>query len=163
ELRVPDRGEVAVRDEGPRQAVEERAGVRVEEGPVVVERAVLDRDGDLVVRLVGGECVALLRRGPGQDRGRAGASVDDGRVPGWATADQEEPGRPGVDVEPGHAEGVVVVPGGRGPLDVGVLEGRVARSPRRAELGFGLRCEEVVPGPDVRVSGRYVVRGGEVP
>ena len=44
---------------GPGDAVEERAGVGVEERAVGVERAVLDGDRDLVVRLVRRERVAL--------------------------------------------------------------------------------------------------------
>ena len=64
ELGVPDRRDVGVGMYGPGDAVEEGPGVGVEQRPVGVERAVLDRDGDLVVRLVRRELVALAS-GPG--------------------------------------------------------------------------------------------------
>src|SRR4029077_8468302 len=52
ELRVPDRGELAVWDVGAHQAVEELTRVGVEERAVAVERPVLHGDGDLVVGLL---------------------------------------------------------------------------------------------------------------
>ncbi len=91
ELRVPDRGEVRVRDEARvlrRGAVEELAAVGVEEGAVLVERPVLDRDRDLVVGLVGRELVSLHRRGPGQHGRGAGASCR-----GWPSRPGDRRGR----------------------------------------------------------------------
>ena len=78
ELRVPDRGELAGGDVVGDDAVEERPGVGVEQRAVVVERAVLHGDRDLVVGLVRRELVVRLRRGPGEHGRRAGAAVEHG-------------------------------------------------------------------------------------
>src|SRR3970282_352732 len=96
----------------------ERAAGRVEERTVAVERAVLDRDGNLIILRPG--WVAELRGGARQHAG-------------WevigASPQVVEAGRPGVDVEAGHAQGVVVVPEGRCALGVLGLEHRRARPP----------------------------------
>ena len=65
---------------GPVDAVEERAGVRVEERAVGVEGTVLDGDRDLVVGLVGRELVVRLGRRARQHRRRADAAVEHGIV-----------------------------------------------------------------------------------
>ena len=126
ELGVPDRRERA-RGEVPDDPVEELAGVRVEEGAVRVERSVLDRDRDLVVGHA--RRIAERRRRPRQHRRRGlpAAAVED-HVVGPA-ADDEEARRPGVDVEPGHPQRVVVVPERGGAVEVRVLERREARPP----------------------------------
>ena len=74
ELGVPDRRDVGVGDVRAGEPVEERPGVGVEQRPVVVERAVLDGDGDLPVGLVGRELVVLAGRRPGERRRQSGAA-----------------------------------------------------------------------------------------
>ena len=148
---------------GPCVLVEERARVGVEERPVVVERAVLDRDRDLVVGLVGRELVAFPGRGAGQHGGRAEAAVEHGLVAGRAATDDVEAGRAGVHVQPRHAQRVVVVPDRRGAVVVRVLEDGEAGTPGRAETGCRLAREEVVPCALGGVVGRDVRRRGQVP
>ena len=148
---------------GPAILVEEGPGVGVEQRAVGVERAVLDGDGDLPVGLVGRELVVLPGRRPRQRRRQARARVEDGVVAGGAAADDEEAGRTGVHVEPGHPQGVVVVPGGRRPTQVGVLEGGEPRTPRRPVVRRRLAGEEVVPGALSGEAVRDVVGGGQVP
>jgi hypothetical protein len=75
ELGVPDRRDVAVRDIRTGDPVEELAAVRVKERAIDVERAVLDRDRDLSVRLVGRELVPLARRRAGKHCRLAGSAV----------------------------------------------------------------------------------------
>ena len=146
ELRVPDRGELPHRDVVLGKTVEEGPRVGVEQRPVGPERPVLDRDRDLEVGLVRGERVALPGRGAGEHRHRPVAAVPHRLVTVRAAPDQVEAGRTGIDVQPGHPQRVVVVPVGRRPVGVRVLEGRVARSPGDAVGSGGLGCEEVVPG-----------------
>ncbi len=143
ELRVPHRGDTALGHERALEAVEERAGVGVEQGAVGVERAVLDRQGDLAVGL--GAAVALASGRSGEDSRRSGPRVENGRVAARTTAHDEEPGRAGVDVEPGHPQRVVVVPHGRGAVVVRVVGDRVPGAPRCAVGAHGLVGEEGVP------------------
>jgi hypothetical protein len=49
EFRVPDGRDIAARNIGSAEAVEELTGTRVEQRRVGVERPVLNRDGDLIV------------------------------------------------------------------------------------------------------------------
>ena len=163
ELRVPDRRDVGVGDVWAGDAVEERPGVGVEERPVGVERPVLDGDGDLPVGLVRWELVVLAGRRPRQRRGESGAAVDDGAVALGPASDDEEPGRPGVHVEPSHAQGVVVIPGRRRPAEVRVLEDGEPRAPGGTEAGSRLGLEEVIPGALGGEAGGDVVGGRQVP
>ena len=151
--------DVAVGDVGPGEAVEERAAGRVEERAVGVEGAVLDRERDLVVlpsrRIAERRRRARQHAGPGRSRGTAAQEV--------------EAGRPGVDVQPGHAQRVVVVPEGRRPLVVRVLEdGRPGR-PRPAPTAPGelrpervvARCRSVAKPPGMLLRRRQVPGLGE--
>ena len=138
-------------------------GCRGRTGPVIVERPILDGDGDLVVGLVRRELVVRLRRRPGEHGGRSGSAVEHGVVPVRATADEEEAGGAGVDVEPRHPECVIVVPDGRRPLIVGILGGREARPPRRAEPRGRLAGEELVPGALGRVADGDVTGSRQIP
>src|SRR4029450_10440234 len=79
--------------------------IRVEERAVSPERAILDRQWDLERTLGQLTDLAVM----------------------WPPAEKVEPGRPGVDVEASHPQGVVVVPHRRGGLLVVVLEGCAAR------------------------------------
>jgi hypothetical protein len=164
ELGVPDRREAlhpTFRDERPDEAVEVGPSVRVEQRSVIVEGAVLDRDRDLVVGLVGRELVIRLRGGAGQD-GRAAVARVEGDVI-RSTANEIETGRTRIDVEPGHAQRVVVIPGGRSTIGIRVLERGEARPPGRAVVGLRLAREEVVPGPIRCVAGRDVSGSRQVP
>ena len=60
ELGVPDRRELAIRDEVADDAVEEFTGIGVEQRAVSIEGTVLDGDGDFVVGLVGRKLVVFL-------------------------------------------------------------------------------------------------------
>ena len=146
---------------GPTRPSKIRAGVRVEERSVDVERAILDRDRDLVVGLVRRELVVRLRRRAGQDGHAAVAGVEDDVI--RAAAHDVEAGRTRIDVESGHPERVVVVPDRRGTIGIRVLERRVARAPVHAEAGLRLAGEEVVPRPLRRVAGRDVPGRRQVP
>src|SRR5215207_8244375 len=163
ELRVPDRRDVALaaaggvgheRDPQLRgiEPLEERAVVGIKQRTVGRERAVLDRDRNLVVGRPGR--IAERRRGTRQD------SHD--RVSGSA-AKQVEAGWPGVDVRAGHAKRVVVVPERRGALVVVVLKDRAAGRPRLPECGLGLGPERFVQRSPPRVAGGDVARRGQVP
>ena len=163
ELRIPDRGERPFGDEVPHQPVEERARVGVEQRAVLVEGAILDRDRDLPVRLVRRELVVLPRRRAWKRRHEAGSRVEHSRIAGRSAADEVEAGRACVDVEPRHAERVVVVPDRRGAVLVRVLEGRVAGPPLDAVRPGGLAGEEVVPGALGGVARRDVSCSRQVP
>src|SRR5215207_8886900 len=66
ELGVPNRGKLPLGDEVTDDSVEELTRVGVEERSVLVERAILDRDRDFPVCLVGRELVVLPGRGTGK-------------------------------------------------------------------------------------------------
>ena len=153
----------ALRDVRSGHPVEELPGVRVEERAVGVEAAVLDGDRDLEVGLVRREGIAHLRRGTGQDGRTAGALVDDGRVAILPATEEEEAGGTRVDVEPGHPQGVVVVPDRRGAVEVGVLERREPGTPRRAVGDRRPGLEEPIPGALGGVAGRDVPGRRQVP
>ncbi len=158
-LRVPDSVDVrrpgrrsGPPDEGAGETVEEGAVLRIEEGAVGVERSVLNRnrylpdcrtDRSVEVRIA-------TRKG----RRRAGQNAR-GRVVRTA-ADEPETGRTGIDVQPGHAEGMVMVPDGRRGLGVLVTE------IRRPGDGIG-DVRLAVVRPLRGVAGRDVVGGREPP
>ena len=134
------------------EPLEERSVVRVEERPVGVERAVLDRDRDLVV-LDSGRVAGRWRR----------AREDAADCVARAPAQEVEAGGAGVDVRARHPDRVVVVPHGRRGLVVGVLKDGAARRPRLPVPRLGLRPERVVVRADGGVAGRDVVRRGQKP
>jgi len=165
ELGIPDRWGVRVGDVGAGLVVEECAGVGVEQRAVRIERAILDRERNVAaVARPGG---AVLRCRAGQDGRLTGARVDDLAVAAGAAPQEEESGRAGVHVQPGHPERVVVVPDRRGPVLVRILGDGEARAPGDAEPARGPAGEEVVPraraGVAAEVGGRGQVPGLRVP
>src|ERR1041385_167456 len=60
EFGIPNRRNLGNRDERSDKPVEELAGVRIEQGTVQVERAILNRNGNLVVHLVRWKLVVLF-------------------------------------------------------------------------------------------------------
>ena len=128
ELGVPDRRDIGVWDVRPSDAIEEGARVRIEERAVAVEGAILDGDRDLVVGLVGRELVVFFgaRGRAAQPPCQCAMSIT---AVTRAAADDEEAGRTGIDVESRHAQRMVVIPHGRSPVRVRVLEDGVAGSP----------------------------------
>ena len=104
--------------------------------------------------------VPTVGAGPGstawQTRGRIGRFLV-GR-----SANEVKPGGPGIDVQPRHAQRVVVVPDGGGALAVGVGEFRGSWRPRR-NPAVGLLVEEVIPGALGGIAGRDVICGGQEP
>mmetsp|Transcript_87624 Transcript_87624/g.256174 ORF Transcript_87624/g.256174 Transcript_87624/m.256174 type:complete len:703 (-) Transcript_87624:156-2264(-) len=108
--------------------LEEGTVSRIEQRPVLIERPVLDDEGDLVI-LVPPLQVGLLQ-GLARLRRRAWQpSPHEAGLAALALAKKPEAGRARIHVCPGHAEGVVVVPHGRGGLVVGVAEVRRAVEP----------------------------------
>ena len=152
ELRVPDRRDVAGRDVGAGEVVEERAAGRVEQRAVAVEAS-----------------------GPGRPRGARSSGCRAGRPAAGparqhprgqirgAAAEQVEAGRPGVDVDPGHAQRVVVVPHGGGALVVLVLEHRRARRPPRCQRAWNWPGTPRRSVPDPGIAGGDVGGVGQVP
>ncbi len=167
ELGIPNGREAAfhpaLRNERPHDGVEELARVRIEQRTVGVERPILDGDRDLVIRLVRRELVVGFRGGAGQDGRQAGPAVEHrGVAVGSATHDVES-GGPGIDIEPGQAQGVIVIPDCGSPVRVRVFEDRVARPPGGSEVRRGLAGEEVIPRAPVRVARRNVRGRGQIP
>ena len=117
ELGVPDgrqRRPVGRQVVERRAPVEEGPRVGVEQRPVGLERAVLDGEGE----------VLGARRQPTPGPDVVGAALHD-----------EQPGEPGVHVQPREPQRVVVVPEQRGPLVVVVVEhGRAGHGARAVEL-----------------------------
>jgi hypothetical protein len=132
----------------PDDLVEELARVGVEERAVRVKRAILDRDWNLSIGLVRRERVVLPGCRPGEGGRSPGSRVEDGVS--RASADEVEAGRARIDVEPRHAERVIVVPDRRGPVLVRVLEGREAGAPLDAVGAFCLRGENSYQVPSSR-------------
>ena len=94
ELRVPDRRELADGDVVADDLIEERPRVGVEQRPVVVERAILHGDRDLVVRLVRRELVVLLRGGAREHGRGAGTAVEHRIVPSGPPRMRKKPAGP---------------------------------------------------------------------
>ncbi|MFC5041181.1 hypothetical protein [Ornithinimicrobium kibberense] len=161
ELRVPDGVDGAVGHVGTLVAVEEGPGVRVEQRPVGVERAVLDRQRQLVGRHP--TPAARTDRGVGrQHRAPAGPGVGDLVLAVRASPQQVEAGGPGIHVEPGDAQGVVVEPQGGVAVVVGVVGDLLAAPPHLAVALEGPAGEELVPGAVLGVLAK-VPRVREVP
>ena len=155
----------AIRNIGTDDLVEEFACVGVKERAVVVERAVLDGDGYFAILPHEGRepLFPLLGRRPRQQGQPASARVAQGQVAIRAAADIVKARGPGVHIDPRHAQGVVVVPVGGGPVPVGILEGRISRSPVNSVRRLGLALEEIVPGAFGGVTVRDVVGIRQVP
>jgi hypothetical protein len=119
--RIGHEGDLQLRRLEP---LEERAALGIEQRTVLRERAILNRDRDLVIRP--SRRIAEGRRRSGQP-----GPVDVAR----AAAQHVEPRRPGVDVGAGHPQRVVVEPHRRCTLVVVVLEHGAARRPALTEIG----------------------------
>ena len=148
---------------GPVIPSKNRARVGIEQRAVGIEGAVLDRDRDLVIRLVGRELVVLFGSRAGKHSLQTRAAVQHFVVSGRAAPDEIETGRARIDVQAGHPQRVVVVPEGRGAVLVRVLEGGPTGAPLGAEAVSRLGLEEIVPGAFRCETRGNIVRGRQIP
>ena len=156
--------DVGVRDVRPGDVVEERPRVGIEQRPVRVEGAVLDRQRDLVVGRPRRVAVPGCRTW--KDGRRPSAGVD--HLVAGSAPDDEEACWSGIHVQASHAERVVVIPGRARALAVRVLaHGRPplprARSWRADALPGCLAGKEAVPRPFTCVPRGHIGGIGQVP
>ena len=139
EFGIPDGGDIAVGDVRPGEAIEERTAVRIEKRAVGIEGAVLDDQRNLKSGQLAPDLIAR------------------------PVAQQVQSNRTSIDVLVHQAQGVVVIPQGRGSLIVGVLERGCAGFPVRSGTGSSDSLEVIVKGAFGEISGGDVPGRGQVP
>src|SRR5687767_11333816 len=93
----------------------------------------------------------------------AESSVQHGIIAVRTTTDDVEAGWSGIYVEASHAEGVIMVPNGRGPVFIRILENSESWTPGRAETCSSFALKEVVPRAFRSKTDRDVIGGRKIP
>jgi hypothetical protein len=88
-----------------------------------------------------------MRSGSGQHRLCAESTVHDGVIAIGTTTDDVETGWSGINVQASHAEGMVVVPNGRGAVFIRILENSESWTPGRAKLVAALPLKKLYHVP----------------
>ena len=98
-----------------------------------------------------------------QHRPCAESTVQHGIIAVGTTTDDVEAGWSGIYVQASQAEGVIMVPNGRGAVFIRILENSESWSPGGAEICSGFVLKEVVPGAFRGIAARDVVSSGKIP